>query len=151
MVNRDHPVWNETESGKGNRKSDREARTEKWTRNLGVEGLGVVWRGCLPFITAGYPLMESSCPHLSTVLPCRHAVVISVLPNNKKSFVPLTRVATAIQQHRRRLVPALSLICPILLPLPNQASNELLDNLERNELGWYFLRMVISVSLKRTV
>lgn len=31
-------------------------------------------RGCLPFITAGYPLMESSCPHLSTVLPQRHAV-----------------------------------------------------------------------------
>jgi len=31
-------------------------------------------RGCLPFITAGYPLMESSCPHLSTVLPQHHAV-----------------------------------------------------------------------------
>ena len=44
-------------------------------------------RGCLPFITAGYPLMESSCPHLPTVLP-RLTVVISVLPNNEKSFVP---------------------------------------------------------------
>lgn len=45
-------------------------------------------RGCLPFITAGYPLMESSCPHLSTVLPQRHAVRRgNFCFANKKSFV----------------------------------------------------------------
>lgn len=39
----------------------------------GRRSRGGTW-GCLPFITASYPLMESSCPHLSTVLPQRHAV-----------------------------------------------------------------------------
>lgn len=68
-------------------------------------------RGCLPFITAGYPLMESSCPHLPTVLP-RLTVVISVLPNNEKSFVP----GAAIQIHPRRLVPDLDFLSSLIFP-----------------------------------
>jgi len=61
----------ESERGEVNEKfRGRRSRGEGGQRERA--GQGRVERGggggCLPFITAGYPLMESSCPHLSTVL-----------------------------------------------------------------------------------
>lgn len=60
-------------------------------------------RGCLPFITAGYPLMESSCLHLSTVLPTapRCAAVISVLRTRSRLYTQQSETSAVIQKQHR--------------------------------------------------